>query len=195
MKCGLARKLFGAYWDDETTQAEREWLESHFVSCAKCRKEYEDFSRSLEWVGSLPRVDAAPELVDRVLGRARRSVSASDRMPVASIPWVPATAALALLLLAAALLTPWLPQIRGSRPADPLVAVRAPAEPVRVAPVGGGPAAGVADRGLSAAASDSLFDHSEDVEFILDPVTLRRGRAAVTRLPSGVQAEQAVISF
>ena len=27
MSCKRARNLFAAYWDDEATQAEREWLE------------------------------------------------------------------------------------------------------------------------------------------------------------------------
>ena len=44
--------------------------------------------------------------------------------------------------------------------------------------------------------ADSLFDHSEDMEFILDPVVLHRGRAqTASHLPSGVQGEQTVISF
>jgi hypothetical protein len=43
---------------------------------------------------------------------------------------------------------------------------------------------------------DSVLNHQEDVEFILDPVVLHRGRAqAPSRLPKGVQGEQAVISF
>jgi len=43
---------------------------------------------------------------------------------------------------------------------------------------------------------DSVLNHSEDVEFILDPVVLHRGRAqAPSRLQKGVQGEQAVISF
>jgi hypothetical protein len=42
---------------------------------------------------------------------------------------------------------------------------------------------------------DSLFDHGQDVEFILDPVTLRRGRATVKNPTANVQAEQAVITF
>jgi len=43
---------------------------------------------------------------------------------------------------------------------------------------------------------DSVLNHSDDVEFILDPVVLHRGRAqAPSRLPKGVQGEQAVISF
>ena len=37
MNCGGARRLFGAYWDDEITLAERDWLESHFSACAACR--------------------------------------------------------------------------------------------------------------------------------------------------------------
>ena len=37
--------------------------------------------------------------------------------------------------------------------------------------------------------------HTDDVEFILDPVTLRRGRATVTRAQGSPQAEQALITF
>ena len=55
--CNQARKMFGAYWDDETTQAEREWLETHFTACAKCRAEYDHLARTLEMAGSLPRID------------------------------------------------------------------------------------------------------------------------------------------
>jgi hypothetical protein len=48
----------------------------------------------------------------------------------------------------------------------------------------------------AAALTDSLFDHSEDVEFILDPVVLHRGRAqAASHLPAGAQGERTVISF
>jgi predicted anti-sigma-YlaC factor YlaD len=60
MKCAQVVRLFGAYWDDETTQAEREWVEAHLASCSSCRKEYESFTRTLELVGSLPRVEPAP---------------------------------------------------------------------------------------------------------------------------------------
>ncbi len=37
MNCDRARRLFGAAWDDELTQAEREWLDAHFAACAGCR--------------------------------------------------------------------------------------------------------------------------------------------------------------
>jgi hypothetical protein len=42
---------------------------------------------------------------------------------------------------------------------------------------------------------DSLFDHSEDVEFILDPMTLRRGRPATLRTGGSVKGQQATITF
>ena len=48
----------------------------------------------------------------------------------------------------------------------------------------------------NAGVADSLFDHSEDVEFILDPVTLRKGRAhTVVRVQPQPRGEQAVITF
>ncbi len=57
-------------------------------------------------------------------------------------------------------------------------------------------AKGARAEGAVAVISDSLFDHSEDVDFVLDPVTLRQGRAhTASRLPRGVQGEQAVITF
>ncbi len=210
MKCGQARRLFGTYWDDETTQAEREWLESHLASCRSCRHEYETLSRTLELAGSLPRVEPAPDLLERVLSRTRRAAPVPDRFPSPTPRWIPITAAAALLALAASLVVPWLglaPRSRhGGEPA-PAVALR---EPERVSPVAvrsappavaraSGPSAAVPPTlvasNAGSAIPDSLFDHSEDIEFILDPVTLRRGRATVTRLPGGVQGEKAVISF
>jgi anti-sigma factor RsiW len=73
MRCDRIRGLFGAYWDDEITQAEREWVESHFAACTPCRDEYESFSRSIELVSSLPREEASPDLVERVMARVRRA--------------------------------------------------------------------------------------------------------------------------
>ena len=58
MNCARARGLFGACWDDEITQAEREALEAHFAACPGCRAEYDEYSRALELVVALPRVAA-----------------------------------------------------------------------------------------------------------------------------------------
>jgi len=209
MKCARAVRLFGAYWDDETTQAEREWVEAHLASCASCRQEYEAFARSLELLGSLPRVEPAPDLVERVLTRARRVAPAPDLVPSAGRPWIPVTAAIALIVLAGTLAAPWLGLRTESRrdPGTSATAVRGPVQigpgvpltgPDRVPPAGqllaGGEPHPVAGSQV-AAVPDTLFDHTEDVEFILDPVKLHRGRATVTRPPSGVQGEKAVISF
>jgi len=187
-RCDQARRLFGAYWDDEVTQAEREWLESHLGGCPACRQQYEQFTHTLEAVGSLPRIDTSAELPERALVAARRAAAVPDRIAIAPARpvWIQVTATAALLLVGLSALLPWLgtPTVqrllahREAQVAEPrLVATAAHARP-------------------ESALVDSVLNHSEDVEFILDPVVLHRGRAqAPSRLPKGVQGEQAVISF
>jgi len=205
MKCAHVVRLFGSYWDDEITQAEREWVEAHLASCTSCRQQYDSLARTLELMGSLPRVEPAPDLVERVLARARRSAPAADRVPSASRPWVPVTAAaVAVAVLAGSLAMPWLGMRTESRRTTATGPV-AQLEPARVLPPAEGPAPSLAARpgdpatapGRGAASrthADSLFDHSEDIEFILDPVRLQRGRATVSR-PPATQGEKAVLSF
>jgi anti-sigma factor RsiW len=197
-RCDQARRLYDAYWDDELTQAEREWLEGHFGACPGCRQAYEQLARTLETLGTLPRVETARDLAERALQAARRAQPVPDRLAVAppTPRWVPVTAAAVLVLVTGALLLPTITPRVETRP-DGTLAARpgreAPvAEPRLVASAGT-----VAAPGEPAATlADSLFDHSEDVEFILDPVVLHRGRARATaNLPAGVQTEQAVISF
>jgi len=204
MTCARARRLFGACWDDEITQGEREWLDAHLSACANCRKEYEALARTLEAVASLPREEAAPDLLERTLARARRAAPAPDRLPETRRPWVPITATAAAAVLVLTVVAPWTGWMSGVPGTD---MVRTPAsdvvpEPVAVArPVTtqapAEPGAEVLPE-LASLPADSLFDHSEDVEFILDPVALRRGRAhplPATRRTDGVQVERAVISF
>jgi len=202
MKCAQVRELFGAYWDDEITQAERESLESHFSTCAACREEYEQYSRTLELLGSLPREEASPDLLERVLARTRRATPATDRLPVRGIVWKPLTAAAAVVVLAMATLSPWLRPValRTEQPGAPI----AKREPVRIEPrtvtgaphVATRPARAGADAGTAVAVADSLFDHNEDIDFILDPGTVRRGhvRPGPPRT-TNVQGEHAVITF
>lgn len=198
--CARARDLFGPYWDDETTLAEREWLEGHFATCAGCRASYDELARTLESVGSLPRLEAPADLAERALAAARRATPARDVIFVRETPrWVPVAAAAAVVLLAMATIAP----LFGPRGALPTLANRATpiAEPRFVATrANGTPPATTRDHsgssGMVASLTDSLFDHSEDVDFVLDPVTLRRGRAhTASHLPAGVQGEQAVITF
>ena len=192
-RCDQASRLFGAYWDDEVTQAEREWLESHLAGCTVCRQQYEQLTRTLETVGSLPRIDVAADLPERALAAARRATSAPDRIAIAPArpTWIPVTAAAALLLLGMSALLPWIASNWGPQTSAQRSAPVAEPKLVAVASPDGAPAARA-----GATLADSLFDHAEDVEFILDPVVLHRGRAqAPSRLPAGVQGEQAVISF
>jgi predicted anti-sigma-YlaC factor YlaD len=198
MNCHHARKLFAASWDDETTQAEREWLEGHFTSCPSCRTDYEQYARTVELLGSLPRVEPAPDLPERVLQRVRRSESVPDRLPAARPMWVPVGSAMAAgALIALTFAGPWMSGQRDSRVAVGLPESGAITQPVLVSGASAeSPAAvpsGRADQELVSA--DSLFDHSEDVEFILDPVTLHRGRASVNRTSGGQPDEKAVITF
>lgn len=199
--CGRARDLFGAYWDDEVTQAEREWLESHFAACPACRADYEQMAHTVEAIAALPRAEAAPDLAARALAAARRSAPVPDVIFVRETPrWVPATAAAAAVLLVVASVAPWLSRTPGgisiagrggAVPEARLVAARTSEQAT-----GGEPGRAAVSGVVAAAVVDSLFDHSEDVDFVLDPVNLRGGRAQTgARLPEGVQGEQAVITF
>ena len=203
MNCGGARRLFGAYWDDEITLAERDWLEAHFGACAACRGEYEQFARTIELMGSLPRISAQPELAERALARARRAVSAPDRLPHGTPRWIPVTATAALLTIAATMTLQWIGVAPPGRAPDssPVAGDLRPAQvrPAGIEPASSGiPGTRAADRVAGAAGGmpDSLFDHSADVEFILDPVVVRKGRAhTVLKLNPSVQGEKAVITF
>lgn len=195
--CGRARDLFGPYWDDEVTRAEREWLEAHFQTCAGCRADYEQFAHTLEAVAKLPRAEAAPDLAARALAAAHRATPARDVIFVRETPgWVPMTAAAVAVLLVVTAVAPYLSRTpvgltlagRGNAvPEARLVATRASAS---------APHATRASGPVATASVDSLFDHSEDIDFVLEPVNVRDGRAqAASRLPGGIQGEQTVITF
>lgn len=203
MNCGGTRRLFGAYWDDEITLAERDWLESHFNACDACRLEYEQFARSIELVGSLPRVEVQPDLAERALARARRSTVAPDRLPQGTPRWIPITATAALLTIAATMTLQWIGVAPPGRNPDPASVAGVagpemvqPARVVRPAPASSETDAADMAGALAGGAADTLFDHSADVEFILDPVMLKKGRAhTVLKLNPSVQGEKAVITF
>lgn len=210
MICVQARRLFGACWDDEITQAERESLEAHFASCTRCREEYDVYSRALELVTTLPRIEPAPDLVERALARSRRVAPAPDRMGAPGFPWVPITATAALVAVAFTVFSPWLVghnapvALRPTKTPAPIVQpeLRQPATLASEATGSAAPGARGTTSGQPAvvtdplaAVPDSLFDHSEDVEFILDPMTLRRGRPATLRSSGSVKGQQATITF
>ena len=203
MNCRESRALFSAYWDDELTQAEREWLEAHFTSCPSCRSEYDDLTRTLELMGGLPRVEVSTGFAESVLARARRKSPAQDRVPSYTSRWIPLTAIAALVAVLGGAALQWVGQpglLHRRSPAEPQEPMLVE-QPVRIGAQS--PAQGT-DPGLLVDAEvgmgeipDSLFDRSEDVEFILDAVTLRKGRAhTVTPLgPEPARGAAAVITF
>ena len=206
MNCKQARRFFGAFWDDELTQAEREWLGGHFASCPACRSAYEELARTLELVGGLPRVEVNPGFAELALARARRAADDPDRVPASAARWIPITATAALLAVLGGMVFQWagLPLMTARR--ELAVAAREAipqptlVEPVRVSgprDVDGAHGGAPQLAGSVAQIPDSLFDHSEDVEFILDPVTLRKGRAhTVVRGPQDApRGQQATITF
>jgi anti-sigma factor RsiW len=197
MNCGQARRLFSPYWDDEITQAERESLERHFTACQTCREAYEELARSLEAVGSLPRVEASPDFETRVLARVRRARSVPDVLPHEQPRWVYAVATVAAVALAA-----YLGYRLGSAPraGQPTAGASAPvaAAPMTPAlPEPAGPGRAVATNQELAAVPDSVFDRSKDVDFVLDPVVLYRGRprSVAGMVPDATRGQQVVITF
>ena len=191
MICDRARRLFGACWDDELTQAERDGLEGHLASCPRCRTEYDEFTRALELAASLPRIEASADLMDRVLAGARRATTAPDIVREAGVRWVPvAVAAAGFVLVVAAMFIgsrlEW--KAPASNQAPRMVVIEGPREPRIIQ----NPKELPGKRGPEASQlnPDNLFDPDKNVEFILDPVALRRGR--VKRDPEG---RQAIITF
>lgn len=203
--CHQAGGLFGAYWDGETTVAEREWLDSHFKTCTRCREGYEQLATTLGAVSELPRHETRPDFTQRVLVAARQASVVADRIRV--VPgrtghWVPiATAATLVLVAAVSLMNVFGPRGTTGALAGNEATLEAPvpgsAEQV-AATIPPSLDAVTAPRvtGAAAMVTDSLFDHTADVEFMLEPVQLRRGRAHTgSRLPDGVQGDQVVITF
>jgi len=191
MICDRARRLFGACWDDELTQAERDGLEGHLTSCPRCRAEYDEFSLALELTAALPRIEASADLMDRVLARARRATTAPDVVREAGARWVPvaAAAAGAVLVLVGSRLQ-WRAPAADQPPQ--MFAIEGPREPVLVPNSRAMP--GERRPEAPGGNPESLFDPDKNVEFILDPVKLHRGRATVDRRPDA-EGRQAIITF
>jgi len=219
MRCDRARRLFGACWDDELTLAERECLEAHFASCESCRAEYDGLSRALELAGGLPRIEASADLVERVLARTRRASAAPDRVGEAAgrtapdlppreglVPrWVPVAAAAAVVVVAALFFVARFPAGPSGRAGDQGIASREATAPGSVQParqlLPERPVTlpeRVASGSALASVPNGVFDHREDIEFILDQATLKRGTipvGPVTARPPSAEGQQAVITF
>ena len=222
ISCERAQELFGPGWDDELSVVERESLEQHFAGCTNCRRDYDELARTLELVQSLPRPSVSGDFATRVLAEARRREVEGGRGLIVARGWFarPWRIAVAAAILVAAGVSG---VMFAPRPAPQQVAkapvVSAPAsvatptvqqeKQVEIASAGpGSPAPSNAKPTLArrnstrpaeasiAAIPDSLFDHTADVELVLDPVTLRKERGrGYTPVPTTVKGEQASITF
>src|SRR5258708_2315481 len=178
---------------------EREQLQGEVGRAIATVPEKDRLALVLRRLAGLPGVEVAPGVGDCARAGARGARPAPDRGAAEpNAPrWVPMTAAAALVVIAFATLIPYVAGWRSQSTASNEARVSQPRmlaasatalAPRAVANPTGSPA-------REGAAIDSLFDHADDVEFILDPVTLHRGRArAATRAANGIQGEQAVIS-
>lgn len=222
--CERASELFGRAWDDELTVAEREGLERHFTACTSCRREYDELARTLELVQALPRPQVDESFAPRVLAMARAreeeaaAASLGRRLFALPAAWTaPSFGRPAFALAATFVVALGIGAFVMSRPAGvpvnvatvPPARTEAPLEvapaPVREVAVTAPAPKPVAKRvvpatALAAAAAptiaDSLFDHSADVELVLDPVQLRRERGrGYTPSSPAVRGEAASITF
>jgi hypothetical protein len=177
----------------------------HFAACPKCRTEYEALARTLESVATLPRTEAAPDFAERTLARVRRTTPVADRLTEPRPVWQPVVvAASVLLVIAGTLLAPFAgrlaqgpvahrvapPEARLVTMPGPLPGPLAAREPAHV----GAPGRVPQGQAEVAALVDSLIDHGEDVDFVLDPVRVGHERTASRRLEPA-QGRQAVITF
>jgi len=220
ISCERAQTLFGPGWDDELSVAERESLEQHFAGCTPCRRDYDELARTLELVQGLPRPQVSGDFATRVLAEARRREAEGGRGLLITRGWFahPARLAIAAALVVAAgvsglMLSPKpqpqrvaqqvaapAPVVAAAAPvvtppsqsasAGPVSPARSNAKPTLARPVRNRPAE------VLAAVPDSLFDHTADVELVLDPVTLRKERGrGYTPVQTTVKGEQASITF
>lgn len=222
ISCERAQSLFGPGWDDELSVAERESLEQHFAGCNPCRRDYDELARTLELVQGLPRPQVSGDFATRVLAEARRREAEGGRGLLITRGWFahPARLAIAAALVVAAgvsgLMMSPKPQGEATRVAQHEAAparVVAASSPV-VTPPSDLASAGPVSPARSdvkptlartqrnrpaeafAAVPDSLFDHTADVELVLDPVTLRKERGrGYTPVQTTVKGEQASITF
>ena len=228
--CERAQSLFGRAWDDELTAVERDGLELHVKGCAGCRREYDEFARTLELVQALPRPAVSVDFAARVLVAAQareREAAAAPRRIFAwpSLPsfefgdiafgrpalalaatFVVAVSAAVVLMRGPALGPAQAPTVADVAPQAQTVPAPTPAieTPAPTTVVIADPAQQPARRTAATNAStlapdapsipDSLFDHTADVELVLDPVKLRRERG-VGYTPTSVRGEAASITF
>jgi hypothetical protein len=67
-----ATELFSAYWERELGDAEKGALEEHLRSCVVCRREFQEFEKTVSAVGSLHKMVAPPDFAEAVRGKINK---------------------------------------------------------------------------------------------------------------------------
>jgi anti-sigma factor RsiW len=71
MNCRSAESLFSALIEDELSQKERRFLESHLLSCRKCSVSLKETRAAMQLFQSLPSEETSPHFEEDVMARIR----------------------------------------------------------------------------------------------------------------------------
>lgn len=89
MECQKVRDRFSSYLEKELTPSEEKEIRDHLQSCPKCRKEFEKFEKTMQWLHSVKEVEVpdafASELYQKMEDRKKRT-SAERSMRWLGIP-------------------------------------------------------------------------------------------------------------
>jgi hypothetical protein len=82
MECDKVRDRFSSLWEKELTPVEKKTIKEHLSSCPACRREFEQFEKTMQWLHSAGEVEVPggflPELLKKMDERKR---IAPDRKP------------------------------------------------------------------------------------------------------------------
>jgi hypothetical protein len=57
MDCERARDRYSSFWEKELTSLEEKEVREHLSSCPECRKEFEQFEKTMQWLHSVEEVE------------------------------------------------------------------------------------------------------------------------------------------
>jgi hypothetical protein len=66
MDCEKAQDRFSSFWEKELSPSEDKALKEHLSSCPKCRKEFEQFAKTMRWLHSAGEVEVPEEFLSEI---------------------------------------------------------------------------------------------------------------------------------
>jgi anti-sigma factor RsiW len=84
-----ASELFSAYRDKELDAAKAKELEDHLQACVVCRRDWQQFERTVSVLGGLERASAPPDFARGVVERVRQRSKGRFFAPRRAIDRVP----------------------------------------------------------------------------------------------------------